>query len=259
MGYKGSAAYAQRRIDIILRGCEAYAKAYIDNIVVFSPTLEEHIKHLDTVFWLFAQHNVTLNPRKAHLGYPSITLLGQKVNRLGLTSAAEKVAAISNWKFPHSLKQLESYLGFTNWLRNYIPYYAQKISPLQRQKTLLLQASPATKGRAQQTYSSKALLEQPSDDERTAFETIQREFQRYTFLAHFNPKRQLYIDIDASKEWGYGAMIYHLRTGNRAKSMAIEPILFLSKCLTTAEGRYWPTELEMAGVVWTIRKVHHMI
>lgn len=54
-------------------------------------------------------------------------------------------------------------------------------------------------------------------------------------------------------------MIYHLRKGDRARPTAIEPILFLSKCLTPAECRYWPTELEMAGVVWTIKKVHHMI
>lgn len=114
MGYRGSKAYAQRQIDIILRGCEAYAKAYIDDIVIFSATLDQHIEHLNAVFCLFTEHNVTLNPHKAHLGYPLITLLGQKVNGLGLTSAAEKIAAISSWKFPHSLKQLESYLGFTN-------------------------------------------------------------------------------------------------------------------------------------------------
>ena len=54
-------------------------------------------------------------------------------------------------------------------------------------------------------------------------------------------------------------MVYHLRNGDRARPTAIEPILFLSKCLSQAESRYWPTELEIAGIVWTIRKVHHMV
>lgn len=54
-------------------------------------------------------------------------------------------------------------------------------------------------------------------------------------------------------------MIYHLKKDDRARPAAIEPILFLSKCLTPAKLRYWPTELEMAGVVWTIWKVHYMI
>lgn len=182
------AAYAQQRINIILRGCEAYAKAYINNIVIFFPTLEPHIEHLNKVFCLFVEHNVTLNPHKAHLGYFLITLLGQKVNGLGLTLAAEKIAAISNWKFSLSLKQLESYLGFTNWFRNYIPYYAQKVSPLQKRKTLLLQSSPAAKGQARRNYSTRALLDQPFEEKRATFDTIQRKFQRHTFLTHFNPE-----------------------------------------------------------------------
>ena len=85
------------------------------------------------------------------------------------------------------------------------------------------------------------------------------EFQRHTFLTHFNPTCQLYIDVDASKERGYGAMAYHLKKGDRAKPTAIKLILFLSKCLTPAEANYWPTELEIARVVWTIRKVHYMV
>ena len=159
MGYRGSATYAQRQIDIILRGLEAYAKAYINDIVIFSATLEEHLKHLHAVFKLFGSYIVTLNPEKIFFSYPSITLLGQKVNGLGLTSAAEKVAAISNWKFPCNLKALESYLGFTNWLRDYIPYYAQKVKLLQKQKTLLLQASPAAKRLARRSYSMQTTLD----------------------------------------------------------------------------------------------------
>lgn len=172
MGYRGSAAYAQQRINIILQGHKAYAKAYIDNIVIFSATLDKHVKHLQAIFELFVEHNVALNPQKSYIGYPSITLLGQKVNGFGLTSALEKIAAISNWKFPHNLKLLESYLGFTNWLRDYIPYYAQKINPLQKQKTLLLWGSPTTKGQARRNYSNKVLVNQPTDAERAAFETI---------------------------------------------------------------------------------------
>lgn len=259
MGYCGLAAYAQQQIDIILRGHEAYTKAYIYDIVIFSATLNDHLAHLAKIFQLFVQHNVTLNPQKAYLGFPSITLLGQKVNGLGLTSATEKIAAISGWKFPRNLKLLESYLRFTNWLWDYIPYYAQKIEPLQKKKTQRLQASPATKRRGRRNYVIKALLDEPSVAEQAAFDTIQREFQKHTFLTHFDPKRQLYIDIDASKERGFGAMIYHLKGSDRAKPTAIDSILFLSKCLLPAKSKYWPTKLEMAGVVWTVRKVHHMI
>lgn len=44
-------------------------------------------------------------------------------------------------------------------------------------------------------------------------------------------------------------MVYHLKSGNRARPTAIDPILFLSKCITLAKSRYWLTELEIARVV----------
>ena len=55
----------------------------------------KHIAYLEKMFELFTQHNVTLNPQKVYIRYLSITLLGQKVNGLELTSAEKKVAAIS--------------------------------------------------------------------------------------------------------------------------------------------------------------------
>ena len=76
MGYCRSITYAQRRINIVLQRHKTYAKAYIDNIVMFLTILKEHLKHLQAVFKLFVKHNVTLNPNKAYLGYLLITLLG---------------------------------------------------------------------------------------------------------------------------------------------------------------------------------------
>ena len=61
--------------------------------------------------------NIRLSPRKSFLGYPSVHLLGQKVDALGLATAADKLAAITNLSFPKSLSQLEKYLGLTGYLR----------------------------------------------------------------------------------------------------------------------------------------------
>ena len=69
----------------------------------------------------------------------------------------------------------------------------------------------------------------------------------------------MYIDIDAAKEKDFRAIIYHLKRGNRVKPTIINPILFLSKCLTSAKVRYWPTELKMARIVWTVQKTHYII
>ena len=69
MGYRNSPSHAQRCIDRILRGHRGYARAYIDDIVIFSKTHEEHLKHLRAVFTELTDFNVCLSPKKSFLGY----------------------------------------------------------------------------------------------------------------------------------------------------------------------------------------------
>lgn len=78
MGYKNSPPYVQRQIDNMLREFRDFVRAYIDDIVVFSRTLEKHVNHLHQIFDLFSRLNISLNPKKSYLGYPTIQLLGQK-------------------------------------------------------------------------------------------------------------------------------------------------------------------------------------
>ena len=262
MGFKNSPAYVQRKIDTILRIYKAFAKAYVDDIVVFSRTLEEHVSHLRQVFQLLDSYGIRLSPKKSYLGYPTVALLGQKVDAFGLTIAADKLAAIANLKYPHTLKDLEIYLGFTGWLRNYIAWYAQKSEPLQRRKTLLLRESPSSKGRQRKVYSARTQLAAATTAELESYRQLQEAFRKATLLVHHDPTRPLYIDVDASKRRGIGVVIYHLKLGadpNNPKRSEIEPIMFLSRMLTPAEERYWPTELEMAGLVWVVRRARHLI
>lgn len=72
------------------------------------------------------------------------------------------------------------------------------------------------------------------------------------------------MDLDASKAYGFGVMIYHVRGEPKEGQFKfrredIEPICFLSKGLTTAESHYWPTELEVACLVWAVKRIRHMI
>jgi len=70
-----------------------FALVYIDNIIVFSLTFEDHISHLDQVFKAIEKSGVTLTVTKCHFEYQSLLLLGQKVSRLGLSTHKEKVDA----------------------------------------------------------------------------------------------------------------------------------------------------------------------
>jgi hypothetical protein len=107
-----------------------FTLVYIDDIVVFSKSWEDHLVHLDRVLSTIAAAGITLEPKKCFVGYSSILLLGQKVSRLGLSMHKEKVAAIQELSRPSSILELQKFLGMINYFSAYIPYYAFVVKPL---------------------------------------------------------------------------------------------------------------------------------
>ena len=75
--------------------------------------------------------SILIKPLKAFLSYPSVRLLGQYVDSLSFATAEEKLEAIAQLEFLKNLKVLETYLGLTSWLRQYVPFYAAVLAPLQ--------------------------------------------------------------------------------------------------------------------------------
>ncbi len=262
MGYRNSPAYVQRMIDRILRPFRKFCRAYVDDIVIFSASVEEHVEHLKQVFEALDKMNIHLAPRKSFLGYPSVHLLGQKVDALGLATAAEKLAAIANLKFPKTLGQLDKYLGLTGYLRQYIAHYAAIAKPLQLRKTHLTRSVKGVRGNARKKAASRTHLTIPTPKELNAFHHLQKLFSSPTILIHHDRKRILYVALDASKEFGFGVHVYHSTEPlgpDPPKQKSQQSILFLSRLLTDTETRYWPTELEIAGIVWAVKKIRHMI
>ena len=113
MSYKSSPPYVQRQTDIILRPIRDFVKAYIDDIVAYFSTLDEHLHHLRKLFTVCRTKRISLNLEKSFLGYSSIVLLGQRVNSLGLSTSEEKIAAITSLSFSYSLRDLEIFLNMT--------------------------------------------------------------------------------------------------------------------------------------------------
>ena len=76
------------------------------------------------------------------------------------------------------------------------------------------------------------------------------------------------MDVDASKLYGFDCLVYHVKgeldsvsEGSKClqfRSQDVDPIMLLSKLLTAAESKYWPTELEMADLVWVVRTTRHL-
>ena len=125
--------------------------------------------------------------------------LGQKVNNFGLNTSANKFETIRAIEFPRKFKDFETYVGMTNYLRNYVPYYAQLIELLQKRKTLLFRDSP-TKRNARKTFSRLYKINIPSEKKLVFFEILQNAFSRPFYLVHHDPNRFLHVDVDVSKQ-----------------------------------------------------------
>ena len=96
----------------------------------------------------------------------------------------------------------------------------------------------------------------PGSEFYQAFHSLRDELAAKPALYHFQADRELYVFVDASKERGIGAAAYQMcsPTAEYAKN-GLRPILFLSRTLTAAETRYWPTELVFSGLVWAVKKL----
>jgi hypothetical protein len=273
-GFTNSPAHMQRFMDGRLRNLRTNVRCYIDDIVIHSRTFEDHLRHLKDVFEVLREAGLYLSPKKCHLAYHSVTFLGRVVNSLGLSTIRERAEAIQSLSFPTTLQQLESFIGSANYNRTHIPHYASLIAPLEHLKRELLRSSPA-KGSQRKRYTSKFRLDSPTEAQRISFQAIKDTLSGPTMLVHYDNKIPLIIRMDASKERGYGATVTQIPAWSfdeeKRASTVLDPnaegydikmerpICYLSKRLNKHEMNYWPTELEVAGLVWTIRKIRHLV
>src|SRR5258708_39668742 len=107
-----------------------FSLVYINDIMVYSQSYEEHLMHLDQVLQAVKEAWITLSPKKCHFAYTLILLLGQKVSCLGLSTHAEKVKAITELATPINVHTLQSFLGMAIYFSHYIPGYALLGAPL---------------------------------------------------------------------------------------------------------------------------------
>ena len=184
-----SIAYIQHQIDRILRPIR-HTRAYVDDVVSGAYSFCQHVKDLQELFQVFTAVNVSISPTKTFLGYPDVNLLRQQVNSLGLSTALDKLKAISSLSYPSTIGDLEHYLGLTGYLRNYVYIYAQKAKALQELKTLILKTAPI-QDNPRRAYASRTKLPEPTPSEKASFNSLQTALTQPTLLAHFDSSRKL--------------------------------------------------------------------
>ena len=130
MNYCNSSAYVQRQTNRLLRPFKGFIKDYVNDIVIFSKSLTEHVRHLRQVFSLFKRVNVMLKTIKFFLDYLDVQLLSQRVDFFNLSTSKKRLEVINKLKFSLTLAALETYFDIIDYLRSYIVWYAQIIRSL---------------------------------------------------------------------------------------------------------------------------------
>ena len=260
MRYRNSSVYVQKQINRILRSFN-FARAYVNDIVIFSETLDDHLLHLRKIFEVLIKNNIFINSKKTFLRYSSVSLLSQHVISLRLFTNKKKLKIIVNLRFSKILRQLKTYLDLTNWFRQYIEHYAIKSKFLQDKKTIFLKSIFKTE-KERRFYTSKIKINS-TNFELKSFNIIQETLSKSIYLVHFNAKLQLYANLDSSKKIDVRAMIYHVDWNEDTKSYppkkSVRSIMFLSRQLNSSKQRYWLIELKFAELIWVLRKIRHFI
>jgi hypothetical protein len=130
-GLKNAPAHFQRTIDRILGTFRFdFAFAFIDDIVIFSKSFDDHLTHVELVLDALLNVGMTLDEAKCHFCYKSIELLGHRISRFGLSTQAEKVAPINGLSFPRTIGQAMEILGTFNYYHEFIERYSEIALPL---------------------------------------------------------------------------------------------------------------------------------
>ncbi|GBG85759.1 hypothetical protein CBR_g40488 [Chara braunii] len=109
---------------------DKFVTMYLDDILIFSRTVEEHVGHLDKVLSLLRQHQFKINGEKCEFGRTRILYLGHEISAEGLKPDDAKVANIRDWPRPRSVTEMRSFLGMTGYYRNFVKNYSIVVAPL---------------------------------------------------------------------------------------------------------------------------------
>jgi ribosomal protein L21E len=235
-GIKTIPARFQRLMDTLLQEFP-FAKAYLDNVIVFTKgSLEEHIEHLRRVIKAMTRVNLTLNIGKCKLGSKSIYMLGHHISEKGLMIDKRKLMNINNWERPTTSKGLQHFLGFFNYFRRFIPKYSQITEPLERQRNKKI------------IQWNEKMIE--------AWNLVIKLIQNAPIIHYPDPNVTFSIATDAS-DTGIGVCIFQdVEYEDRIERRYLA---FAARALTKGERNYSPTMRECLTLVFALKKYRYWL
>ena len=203
--------------------CLNFAIVFIDDILVFSKTADEHKKHIETVLLELRKHKLLLKPSKCVWAQTELPYLGHVIGRDGIKPDPKKVQSVVDWPTPTCLREVLQFLGLTNFFHKFVQGYANLTKPLT-------------------DLSKKDVLFDWTPSRQAAFDALKQALISAPVLAFPDPDKLFELVCDASG-FGLGAVL--LQEGR--------PLGYYSRKMTAAERNYVVTEQELLATVEALR------
>ena len=207
---------------------------YLDDILIYSDSPEEHTKHVQEVLRRLREQGLYCKLSKCEFSITTCEYLGYILSSDGLKMSSEKVQAIQDWPVPRKVKDIQSFLGFCNFYRRFIPSYSNITIPLTR----------LTRSKVKWNWSEAA---------QKAFDTLKEAFGKPSILHHWEPNRQITVETDAS-DYAIASIL-----SITSEDGEIYPVAFRSRSLTPPELNYDVHDKELLAIYDAFKHWRHYL
>ena len=231
-GLTAAPAIFQRAMNEVMAGLLGKCMLiYIDDLIVFSRTREEHADHLRQVFERLSVAGLQVKPSKCSFEKEEIDLLGYVISKDGIKPQEEKLSAIRNLAPPVDVKSVRSFLGMTGYYRSCVKDYA----------TIALPLTELTKAKQPFVWG---------EEQQIAFNTLKLALTTAPILAHANPRKAYILYTDASDK-AIGAILVQKNDDGMECVIA-----YLSHKLSETQRRWATIEREGFAVIYALKRFH---
>lgn len=130
-GLANAPACFQRFIQWILREhIDIFCFVYLDDILIFSKTREEHEEHIEKVLKVLSENKLTASAEKCEFFKTEVIFLGFVISTTGISMDPKKLSTLADWPYPRDIADLRKFLGFSNFYRRFIPRFSHVVAKL---------------------------------------------------------------------------------------------------------------------------------
>lgn len=206
---------------------------YLDDIISYSKTFDEHLAHLHVIFTRIDKANLKLSPEKCVLFQKQVSFLGHLVSEDGVATDPRKIEDVKNWRTPRSVREVRSFLGLCSYYRKFVMCFSTIAKPLHK----------LTEKGTQLSWSEAC---------ETAFRELKLALTQAPILVYPKSEGLYILDTDASAV-GLGAVLAQVQGG------AEKVISYYSHCLSKPERHYCVTRRELLAVICSVKHYHHYL